>query len=532
MLLKQCGVVLDFNEYEKKVGESMKKRALLSVYDKTNIVAFAKALVDLDFEVVTTGGTYQLLKKEEVPVTEISDITQFKEMLDGRVKTLHPIIHGGILYRRSDEEHVKTVEEEQIVPVDIVVNNLYPFEQVLNANKSHEELIENIDIGGPSMIRAAAKNHEDVLIVTDVNDYDTVIEKLQSGQVDLAFRRYLAGKAFNYTAYYDALIANYFNDLQGIEFPERLTIGYKKRASLRYGENPHQQASWYDKAYVKQAEKTDFVQLHGKELSYNNLTDSYGAIKMVKEFSGPAVVAVKHANPCGIGTGETIEEAFDKAYACDDVSIFGGIVAFNRPLNKDIAEKLSAFFVEIVIAPSYEEDALAILTQKKNIRLMVIDNMATFQLPNKMSKEVLNGMVYQDADTIVVNEVKVVTKVAPTEQQMKDLLFAFKACKTVSSNGIVLAKNGATLGIGQGEVRRSWACEQALNRMNEHFPNSQGAVMASDAFFFEDTVELLKENGVQAVIQPGGSIRDEKVIQLCDEYGIAMVFTTIRHFRH
>lgn len=511
----------------------MKKRALISVFDKSNIVEFAKKLISLDWEIVTTGGTYKLLKEEGLEVIEINEVTQFKEMLDGRVKTLHPLIHGGILYRRDIPEHFATIKEENISPVDLVVNNLYPFEKVLNENAPHDVMIENIDIGGPSMIRAAAKNYKDVLVVVDVKDYDTVLEKIEKNDISEDYRLYLSGKAFNYTAYYDALIASYFNDVLNVEFPENLTITYKKQADLRYGENPHQKACWYEKAYVGKEEKTEFKQLHGKELSYNNLTDSYGAIKIVKEFDEPAVVAVKHANPCGIGTGENIDVAYDKAFLCDPVSIFGGILAINRPVTTYVATKLSELFVEIIIAPSFEKEAFEILSKKKNIRLIELENISEFKIPAKMSKEILNGVVYQDYDDVVfTEELKVVTKVQPTEKQLEDLIFAFKACKAVSSNGIVLAKDGATVGIGQGEVRRSWAAEKSIDRMNEHFENIEGVVMASDAFFFEDTVELLHKNNIKAVIQPGGSIKDQNVIDLCDEYGIAMVFTGIRHFRH
>lgn len=512
----------------------MKKRALISVYDKTGIVEFSKSLIELGWEIVSTGGTYKLLKQENITVLEINEVTNVKEMLDGRVKTLHPLIHGGILYRRENQKHVETIKNENIHPVDMVVNNLYPFEKVLNSeNNSHENLIENIDIGGPSMIRAAAKNYKDVLIVTDVKDYDAVIERLKQELKDEQFQLYLAAKAFNYTAYYDALISSYFNDVIQDEFPERLTISYQKKSSLRYGENPHQQASWYEKVYVRNNEKVSFNQLHGKELSYNNLTDSYAAIKIVKEFDNPAVVGIKHANPSGIAEAETIEEAFDKAYRCDEISIFGGIIALNREVSAVIADRINSFFVEIVIAPSYSQEAFEILTQKKNIRIIQMDDMKGFAISNKTSKEVLNGIVYQDYDNqLLLNNLQFVTDKKPGEQELKDLLFAFKACKTVSSNGIVVAKDGATIGIGQGEVRRSWAVEKAFERMTCHFGNIEGAVVASDAFFFEDTVELLKKYNVKAVIQPGGSIKDEKVIQLCNQYGIAMVFTGIRHFRH
>lgn len=510
----------------------MKKRALISVYDKTNIVAFATQLIELGWEIVSTGGTYTLLKENHLPVIEVNEVTNVKEMLDGRVKTLHPLIHGGILYRRDNKNHVETIKNEKIHGIDMVVNNLYPFEKVLNSNNpTHELLIENIDIGGPSMIRAAAKNYQDVLIVTDVEDYGLVLDHLTNHNPKL--NRYLAGKAFNYTAYYDALIAAYFNDYLDISFPERLTLTYQKTSKLRYGENPHQDAAQYKSVYIPKNEKCEFKQLHGKELSYNNLTDSYAAIKMVKLFKEPCVVGIKHANPSGIAIGNTIEEAYDKAYACDEISIFGGIIALNRPVSVYVAEKIHSFFAEIVIAPSFDKEAFEILTQKKNIRLIQMENITTFELPTKTSKPIVNGIVYQDEDNVIFkDELKVVTKAQPTPKQMEDLIFAFTACKGVSSNGVVIAKDLATIGIGQGEVRRSWAVEKALDRMQTHFKTVENAVMASDAFFFEDTVQLLHENGITAVIQPGGSIKDEAVIRLCDELGIAMVFTGIRHFRH
>lgn len=509
----------------------MTKRALISVFDKEGIVEFAKELVNLDWEIISTGGTYRLLKENGVNVIEVDEVTGFKEILDGRVKTLHPFIHGGILYRRDDKKHEETVSKLGISSIDMVVNNLYPFEKVLNGeNKSHENLIENIDIGGPSMIRAAAKNYNDVFIVVDPKDYSEIIKRLKENTANKDFRLKLSAKAFNYTAYYDALISSYFNDILDVEFPEKLTITYNKKSHLRYGENPHQRASYYEKVYVKEREKTSFKQLHGKELSYNNLTDMYSAIKIVKEFEEPCVAAIKHNNPCGLAIGKNIDEAYDKAYACDSVSIFGGIIAINEEVTKYIAEKISSFFVEVVIAKKFSKEAFEILTQKKNIRLIEIENIREFEIPSQTFKEVLNGIVYQDYDNkLLTKELEFVTKTKPTEKELKELIFASKVCKCVASNGIVVVKDGAAVGIGQGEVRRSWAAEEALNRAKGKLEN---AVVASDAFFFEDTVELLKENGIKAVIQPGGSIRDPKVIELCDKYNIAMVFTRTRHFRH
>lgn len=506
----------------------MKKTALVSVYDKSGIVDFCKKLIDLDYRIISTGGTYRLLK-DEMEVMEVNELTGFKEILDGRVKTLHPFIHGGILYRRDEKEHLSVVEELGISSIDIVVNNLYPFESVLLDNtKTHEDLIENIDIGGPSMIRAAAKNHQDVLVVTDAEDYDKVIKYLEDGSSDFGFREELAAKAFRYTAYYDAMISEYFNSKLKIAYPERLTLTYRLAENLRYGENPHQSAAFYEKVFVPLRSRLE--QLHGKELSYNNYTDIYNSVRMVREFEEPCVIGVKHNCPAGIGAADTIDEAFDKAYECDPVSIFGGVFAINRKVTGHIAEVINSFFVEIVIAPDFEAEAFEILSQKKNIRLIRIENFNEFSLPEFVTKEVLGGLLYQEYDSkIFEGDVEVVSKRKPDEEELKNLLFAFKACKCVASNGAVIVKNNATIGIGQGEVRRSWAVEEALFRAKDKL---EGAVMASDGFFFEDTVELLKENNIKAVIQPGGSIKDENVIKLCDEYGIALVMTNIRHFRH
>ena len=507
----------------------MQKTALISVYDKSNLVEFAKELVALDWRIVSTGGTYSLLRENGIDVIDVTEVTNFNEILDGRVKTLHPYIHSGILYRRDDKNHQETIKALNIGSIDMVVNTLYPFEEVLNKDSSHSELIENIDIGGPSMIRAAAKNYKDVIVVTDINDYSKIIAKLKSGELDEEYRLELSAKAFNYTAYYDSLISSYFNDKLGIEFPEKLTLTYQKVDNLRYGENPHQKASYYKKVFKTKNEKNDFKKLNGKELSYNNYTDIYSAVKMVKEFEEPCVVGIKHNNPSGIAIGNTIDEAFDKAYECDKISIFGGIFAINRCVTKHIAEVINSFFMEIVIAPDYEAEALEVLKQKNNLIVIQIENLNEFKISDKVIKEVLGGVVVQDYDIEFAKECKCVTKRQPTSKEMEELLFGFKAVKAVSSNGVVIVKDNATIGIGQGQVRRSWAVEEALYRAEEKI---EDAVMASDAFFFEDTVELLREKGIKAVIQPGGSIKDENVIKLCDEYGIAMVMTSTRHFRH
>ena len=378
------------------------------------------------------------------------------------------------------------------------------------------------------MIRAAAKNFRDVLVVTDAGDYEEVLLRLREGRNDLSYREQMAAKAFRYTSYYDALIAEYFNKRLSVSAPEYLSMSYRLGTSLRYGDNPHQAAAFYEKVYEENP--AEWKQLHGKELSYNNYTDMYNAVRFVKEFSEPAVVGTKHNNPAGIGIGDTIDEAFDKAYACDATSLFGGIFALNRPVTKHIAEVLHSFFMEIVIAPEYEEEALSILEEKKNLRVIAMPNLPTFSLPKKTVKEVLGGILVQDYNYANLSEeMEVVSARKPTEEEMRDLLFGFKAVKMVASNGAVLVKDGATLGIGQGEVRRSWAVEEALSRAEGKL---SGAVLASDGFFFNDTVELLQKNGIRAVIQPGGSVKDPEVIALCDQYGIALVMTHIRHFRH
>lgn len=509
----------------------MKKFALISVFDKENIEKFAKELIDLGYEIISTSGTYKFLKDKKINVIDVNEITNFNEILNGRVKTLHPFIHGAILYRRNKKEDIETIKNLNISSIDIVVNNLYPFEKVLNdKNKTHDDLIENIDIGGPSMIRAAAKNYKDVLVVVDKNDYKEVIERLKIKKIDEDFRLSLARKAFCHTAYYDSLISNYFNDLLNVEFPENLTISYKKINSLRYGENPHQRACAYKKAYIREKNKFDFKKIHGKELSYNNLTDIYASIKMIKEFKEPAVVCLKHASPCGIAVSKDINEAFDKAYECDNISIFGGVIALNEEVSEYIAKKINSFFLEIVIARKFSKKALEILQKKKNIRLIEIENIKDVEIENKTLKEDINGILYQDYDNkLLVSDLEFVTKTKPTKDQLEQLIFAFKASKFVLSNGVVIVKDNATIGIGQGECRRSFAVKEAIERAKGKL---EGSVLASDGFFFEDTVEMLKENKIKAVISPGGSIKDKDVIKLCDEYSIAMVFTKTRHFRH
>lgn len=502
-------------------------RALISVYNKDKIVDFAKKLVEKNWEIISTGGTYKILKEENIPVKEVSEITNSKEILSGRVKTLHPKIHGAILYRRENKEDLKTVKEENIGSIDMVVNNLYPFEESLNANKSHDEMIENIDIGGPSMIRAAAKNYKFVYIVTDPKDYDKVIEKIDDD--DFEFRRYLAKKAFNLTAHYDSLIANYFNEFDIEEFPRYINKSYELKDMLRYGENPHQKAAFYEDSFKKYNVK--YNKLHGKEISYNNLNDMYAAIKAIKEFKNPAAVAIKHTNPCGIAEADSLEMAFKKAYECDSESIFGGIVALNREVDIETAKKLSEIFLEIIVAPKFSEEAFNLLSKKKNIRLIEMKDLNEFKIKHLTEKEVLNGILVQERDDILYNEEKleVVTKRFPTVDELEELKFAFKCVKSSASNSVVVAKDKGTLGIGQGQTKRSWAVEEAIERAGDKI---KGAVFASDGFFFVDTMEFLNKAGIKAIIQPGGSVKDKDVIKYADENDMSIVFTHIRHFRH
>lgn len=509
------------------------KRALISVYDKTGIVEFSRELINLGWEIISTGGTFKTLQAEAIKCIEVEDVTNFPEILDGRVKTLNPYIHGGLLYKREDASHVKTIGHMEIKPIDIVVNNLYPFEETINRQGvTDEEIIENIDIGGPSMIRAAAKNYRDVTVIVDPTDYEKVVAELKVGnETSMATRQYLARKVFNYTAYYDTLISNYFNQLENIDFPEQLTLAYKSRKQLRYGENPHQQASFYEEVVKAKGTISSADQIHGKELSFNNINDANGALETLKEFEDPTVVGVKHANPCGVGSGKDLLEAYIKAYECDRASIFGGIIAANREIDVEVAKKINEIFIEIVMAPSYTDEAIKILTQKKNIRILKIDNIINNDYKDKNIKKVLGGLLVQDRDTYLFDkDLEVATDRKPSEKELKDLIFAWKVAKHIKSNGVVVAKNEGTLGLGLGEVNRAWAVENAINRAGDKI---KGSVMASDGFFpFKDSIEILGKAGIKAVIQPGGSIRDQEVIEEANKNGIAMVFTGMRHFKH
>lgn len=506
------------------------KRALLSVTNKTGIVELAKGLDELGYEVISTGGTLKTISDAGVKVKGIEEITGFPEILDGRVKTLHPVVHGGILFKRDKDSHVKTVEELKIDPIDVVAVNLYDFEGTLKSGKSHEDIVEHIDIGGPSMVRSAAKNYKDVLILTDPKDYAEVLERIKTDTADIEFREKLAAKAFAQTAYYDSIISAYFRKKTGIE-TDTYSIGLKEDGNLRYGENPHQNAKLY-KDSAETAILSDYVQYSGKELSFNNLNDLNTAVELAKllyDKKYTAVVALKHATPCATAYADTIYDAYMKAYEGDKESIFGGIVACTAKVDKKTAEKMHEIFLEIIAAPDFDEDALEVLKQKKNLRILKID----FSLPVVQTDiKYLNGKVLiQEKDGRAEEKYDVVTEKQPTDKEKADMLFAMDVCRFAKSNAVTVVKDGATLGIGGGQTSRIWALESIRN--NQKDKDFTGAVLASDAFFpFADCVETAHQMGITAIIQPGGSIRDKESIESCNKYGIAMVFTGIRHFRH
>ena len=508
-------------------------RALISVYDKTGIVKFAKELVKLGWEIISTGGTARKLKNEGLEVIDASEITQFPECFDGRVKTLHPKIHGGLLAVRDNKEHIDKMKELNIEPIDIVVNNLYPFKETIQREGvTHEDIIENIDIGGPSMLRAAAKNYKYVTVIVDPMDYDNVIEELKTEKkVSLKTNTYLAAKVFQHTSSYDTFISNYFNKITDFKLPDIFNMSFEKRQELRYGENPHQSASFYTDITDTKGTLAEAEQLHGKELSFNNINDTNGALEILKEFEEITVVAVKHANPCGIGSGDTVSEAFKKAYEGDKISIFGGIIAVNDEIDEDTAKMINDIFIEVVVAPSYTKEALEILTKKKNIRILKLENIKQKYYKSYDVKKVLGGLLVQERNQLLLkDELEVVTDRKPTEKEMEDLLFAWKTVKNVKSNGIALVKNKGTVSIGPGQVSRIWALENAIKQGSEKV---KGSVMSSDAFFpFKDSVEAAAKAGITAIIQPGGSVRDNESIECANKNKIAMVFTKIRHFKH
>lgn len=516
-------------------------RALISVSDKTGIVEFAKELVSLGIEIISTGGTYNKLKSEGIPAIEISELTGFPECLDGRVKTLHPIVHAGLLAMRSKPEHMKQLSDLNIETIDMVVVNLYPFKAtILKDGVTRDEAVENIDIGGPTMLRSAAKNYQDVAVVVDPRDYETVLNELKAEkQVSLDTKFYLMQKVFMHTSNYDTMIADYLKkERNDHELPETLTMTFEKVQDMRYGENPHQKAAFYREIGKKVGSIADAVQLNGKELSFNNINDTNGALELLKEFTEPTVVACKHGNPCGVGSDNNIVVAWDKAFDADKVSIYGGIVTVNREVTLELAEKMKPVFLEVLVAPSYQKEALELLQTKKNLRVLELKDIEVPQDKNAYDlKKVNGGLIVQTIDSELLNEedLKVVTDRAPSEKEMDDMRFAWRVVKFVKSNGIALAKDKQTVGIGPGQVNRVWSTKQSIEHAAELIDENatKGAVLASDAFFpFDDCVEAAHQAGITAIIQPGGSIRDEDSIKKCNEYGIAMVFTGMRHFKH
>ncbi len=537
----------------------MKKRALVSVSDKAGVVDFCKGLVQNGFEIISTGGTAKALQAAGISVIGISEITGFPECLDGRVKTLHPNVHAGLLAMRSNPEHMKQLEELNINTIDVVCVNLYPFKATLEKGADFAECIENIDIGGPTMIRAAAKNYQDVAVIVDPADYNKVLEELAAGGVTLETKKYLQYKVFAHTAQYDSLISNYLAGQLGITFPDTITFTYDKAQEMRYGENPQQSAVFYKEPFAREGSLSAAKQLWGKELSYNNINDANGALELLKEFGDtPAVVACKHANPCGVGTGSSIYEAYMRAYESDPVSVFGGILAINGTVDEATAQEINKIFIEIVMAPAYTDKAIEILEQKKNIRLLQIDNISARRNPATFDmKKVYGGLLVQKYDECLIKdedislfETKaqvevtttpsgkekttygcgVVTDRIPTKEEVEAMMFAWKVVKHTKSNAIVIGKPGRTTGIGMGQTNRIWAAQQAISHAGNE---AKGSVMASDAFFpFPDCVEECIKAGITAIIQPGGSIRDKESVELANANGIAMVFVGERHFKH
>ncbi|WP_417817215.1 bifunctional phosphoribosylaminoimidazolecarboxamide formyltransferase/IMP cyclohydrolase [Tritonibacter scottomollicae] len=522
------------------------RRALLSVSDKTGLIELGKSLAERGVELLSTGGTAKALRDAGLTVRDVSDVTGFPEMMDGRVKTLHPMVHGGLLALRDNDAHVAAMTEHGIGEIDLLVVNLYPFEAALKRGAAYDEMIENIDIGGPAMIRAAAKNHAFVNTVVDVEDYGVLLEELDQndGQTSFVFRQWLAQNAYARTAAYDAAVSNWMAGAIGLEAPRRRAFAGQIAQTLRYGENPHQDAAFYtdgsDRVGVATAQ-----QLQGKELSYNNINDTDAAFELVSEFApedGPAVAIIKHANPCGVARGATLIEAYTKAFDCDRTSAFGGIVALNQPLDGETAEAIAQIFTEVVIAPGASDKAKAIFAAKKNLRLLITDGLPNPQDAGLTTRQVSGGMLVQDKDIghRAMDDLKVVTEKAPTEEQMADLLFAWKVAKHVKSNAIVYVKDGQTVGVGAGQMSRvdsatiaGVKAQRMADAMELPASLAKGSAVASDAFFpFADGLMEAAANGATCVIQPGGSMRDDEVIKAANEAGLAMVFTGMRHFRH
>ncbi|MEG1923402.1 MAG: bifunctional phosphoribosylaminoimidazolecarboxamide formyltransferase/IMP cyclohydrolase [Clostridia bacterium] len=505
------------------------KRALLSVFDKTNIIETAKSLESLGYEIVSTGGTLTVLKENGVKAISVSDITGFPECLSGRVKTLHPNIHAGILAKRDDATHMQQLKQLNISVIDVVIVNLYPFKQVIMKDSTFDEAVENIDIGGPTMLRAAAKNYNSVYVAVDSEDYPKIIEAIKSGESNIEFKKYLMYKVFAHTAAYDAIISQYLMQKLSIDYPQHMTMTFDKVEDLRYGENPHQSGALYKNAISKPNALVNAVMLNGKQLSYNNINDASGAINLLKEFEKPTAVAVKHANPCAVASDDNILMAYKKAYESDTVSIYGGIVAVNREVDVNTAMEMSKIFLEIIIAPSYTKEALEVLCKKVNLRVLCIKDIEK-KCNDIEFKKIDGGIIFQSGDNTLVEEMKTVTQIQPTQQQLDDMVFGMKVVKHCKSNAIAIVSGNVTLGLGIGQTNRIWATKQAI----EHsIKDVKGAVLASDAFFpFDDCVEVAGENLISAIVQPGGSKRDSDSIAMADNKGITMVFTNIRHFKH
>lgn len=515
-------------------------KALISVSDKTGIVDFAKELESMGVEIISTGGTYKKLIEEGVKAIEISELTGFPECLNGRVKTLHPKVHAGILAMRSKEEHMKQLKELGVDTIDFVVVNLYPFKQtILKDNVTREEAVENIDIGGPTMLRSAAKNYQDVTVITDPADYEKVLTELKENkEVSIDTKFYLMNKVFEHTASYDAMICNYLkHERKDESLPQELTLTYEKVQEMRYGENPHQIGALYKEIGKCEGSLTIAEQLNGKELSFNNINDTNGALELLKEYDEPTVVACKHGNPCGVGSDEKdIYTAWQKAFNSDKTSIFGGIVVVNREITEKMANEMKEIFLEVIVAPSYEEKALEILKQKPNLRILLLPSITVKQQKGSYDiKKINGGIILQTIDSELLDGYEVVTNRKPTDKELEDLLFTWKIVKYVKSNGIAIGKDKQSLGIGPGQVNRIWATKQSIEHANELIGEgvTKGAVLASDAFFpFSDCVEEAHKAGITAIIQPGGAKKDQESIDKCNEYGIAMIFTGMRHFRH
>ena len=523
--------------------EPVIRRALISVSDKTGLIDFARFLVEHKVQLLSTGGSAKAIRDAGLPVTEVSDHTGFPEMLDGRVKTLHPKIHGGLLGIRGNADHQKAMAEHDIAPIDLLVVNLYPFEATVAKGAEFEDCIENIDIGGPALIRGAAKNHNDVAVVVDPEDYQAIIEAMTAngGATTLELRRRLAAAAYARTGAYDAAISGWFARQLGEPFPRRVAVGAELKQTLRYGENPHQQAALYLSGPSRPGVAIA-KQLQGKELSFNNINDTDAAYELVAEFDKPTVAIIKHANPCGVATGSDMKDAYLRALSCDSTSAFGGIIALNRPLDGPTAEEIAKIFTEVVIAPGADEAAKAIFAAKKNLRLLITEGLPDPAAPGMTLRSIAGGYLLQSRDSgrILEADLKVVTKRAPSAQELADMIFAFRVAKHVKSNAIVYAKHGKTVGVGAGQMSRidssriaAWKSREAAETAGLKEAGVVGSVVASDAFFpFPDGLLAAADAGATAVIQPGGSIKDSDVIAAADEKGLAMVFTGMRHFRH